>query len=74
LTLTVSPQLDREQLQQIRNLLETSPGEAGVILALPFDDGERVRLRASQQLSITPSHDLLDALDSILGVGNVRVA
>jgi hypothetical protein len=41
---------------------------------LPFDDGERVRLRASQQLSVTPSHDLLDALDSILGVGNVRVA
>jgi DNA polymerase-3 subunit alpha len=74
LTLTVSPQLDRERLQQIRNLLETSPGEAGVILALPFDDGERVRLRASQQLSVTPSHDLLDALDGILGVGNVRVA
>jgi DNA polymerase-3 subunit alpha len=74
LTLTISPHLDRGRLQQIRSLLETSPGEAGVILALPFDDGERVRLKASQQLSVTPSHDLLDALDDMLGVGNVRVA
>jgi hypothetical protein len=45
-----------------------------VVLALPFEDGERVRLRASQRLCVSPTHQLLDDLDALLGAGNVRVA
>lgn len=74
LTLTVLPTLDYQVLRDVRALLEKWPGEAGVALTLPFEDGERVYLRANDQLSVAPSHELLDALDSLLGVGNVRVA
>ncbi len=74
LTLTVSPQVEREVLLQVRDLLAASPGETGVRLTLPFEDGERVHLRANERFSVMPSHDLLDALDQLLGLGNVRVA
>ncbi len=73
-TLTLSPQIEPSVLMQIRDLLSTSPGEAAVELTLPFEDGERVRLRASQQLCVSPSRQLLDDLDQLLGAGNVRVA
>jgi len=59
---------------QVRELLSAAPGEAEVVLALSFEDGERVRLRASQRLCVAPTHQLLDDLDQLLGAGNVRVA
>jgi DNA polymerase-3 subunit alpha len=73
-TLTLSPQVEQAVLLQVRELLSAAPGEADVILALSFEDGERVRLRASQQLCVAPTHQLLDDLDQLLGAGNVRVA
>lgn len=73
-TLTLSPQIEQAVLIQIRDLLSTSPGEASVELALPFEDGEWVRLRAGQRLRVSPSRQLLDDLDQLLGAGNVRVA
>jgi DNA polymerase-3 subunit alpha len=74
LTLTLSPQVDKTVLLQVRELLSSAPGEAEVVLALAFEDGERVRLRASQRLCVAPTHQLLDDLDQLLGAGNVRVA
>jgi DNA polymerase-3 subunit alpha len=74
LTLTLSPQVEQTVLMQVRELLSTAPGEAEVILALSFEDGERVRLRASPRLCVAPTHQLLDELDQLLGAGNVRVA
>ena len=74
LTLTVLPQLERDVLLRIRDLLTASPGDSSVCLALPFDDDDRVLIRANERFNVTPSHQLLDALDELLGVGNVRVA
>jgi hypothetical protein len=45
-----------------------------VVLTVHFPDGERVRLRAADQLSVTPSTTLLAGLEAVLGVENVRVA
>jgi DNA polymerase-3 subunit alpha len=73
-TLTLAPQLGEAVLLQVRELLSAAPGEADVVLALSFEDGERVRLRASQRLCVAPTHQLLDDLDQLLGAGNVRVA
>jgi len=73
LTLLVSPQLGRNVLLQVRDLLAASPGDSNVVLAVPFADGERVVMRASERLNVMPSHALLDALDQLLGAGNVRV-
>jgi DNA polymerase-3 subunit alpha len=73
-TLTLAPQLEEAVLLQVRELLSAAPGEADVVLALSFEDGERVRLRASQRLCVAPTHQLLDDLDQLLGAGNVRVA
>jgi DNA polymerase-3 subunit alpha len=73
LTLLVSPQLERSALLQVRELLAASPGDSSVILAVPFADGERVVMRAGERLNVMPSHALLDALDQLLGAGNVRV-
>lgn len=73
LILTVVPNLEHATLLQLRTLLEESPGESDVILTLPFHDGD-VRLRANTRYNVTPSHQLLDALDTLLGRGNVRVA
>jgi DNA polymerase-3 subunit alpha len=73
LTLLVSPQLGRSVLLQVRDLLTASPGDSSVMLAVPFADGERVVMRASERLNVMPSHALLDALDQLLGAGNVRV-
>ena len=73
-TLTLSPQVEKSVLLQVRELLDAAPGEADVVLALSFEDGERVRLRASQRLCVAPTHQLLESLDQLLGAGNVRVA
>jgi len=72
--LTLSPKLDKSALLRIRDLLSAAPGETDVIIALAFEDGERVRLRASQRLCVAPTHQLLESLDQLLGAGNVRVA
>jgi DNA polymerase-3 subunit alpha len=74
LTLNVAPQLESDQLLQVRDLLREAPGEASVFLALAFDDGERVVLRAGEHFQVAPSCALLDALDHLLGVGNVRIS
>jgi DNA polymerase-3 subunit alpha len=74
LTLTVAPHLASDVLQQVRDLLQAAPGEASVFLALAFDDGERVLLRAGERFRVAPSCALLDTLDQLLGVGNVRVS
>jgi DNA polymerase-3 subunit alpha len=74
LTLNVSPGLERVALLHLRDLLAASPGTCNVVLAVHFPDGERVRLRAADQLSVTPSTTLLTGLEAVLGVENVRVA
>ncbi len=74
LTLQVSPQHDRTTLQQVRDLLTTTPGSCSVVLSLSFPDGERVMLRATDRLNIAPSMALLAELEVLLGVENVRVA
>lgn len=73
LTLTVLPQLEHSVLRQVRDLLEASPGASSVTLALSFADGDRVLMRASERLNVTPSSEFLEALDQLLGTGNVRV-
>jgi DNA polymerase-3 subunit alpha len=73
LTLTVSPQLERNALCQVRDVLQASPGSSSVVLIVPFADGERVMMRATERLNVTPSGALLDVLDQLLGAGNVRV-
>jgi DNA polymerase-3 subunit alpha len=74
LTLTVSPDLDRTALLQVRKLLASSPGECRVLLALRFPDGEQVMLRAAEHLNVKPSMELLAGLEALLGVEGVRVA
>jgi DNA polymerase-3 subunit alpha len=74
LTLALSPDLDRAALSQIRQLLADSPGECQVVLRLRFPDGENVVLRATERLNVTPSMELLDALERLLGVEHVQVA
>jgi DNA polymerase-3 subunit alpha len=74
LTLTVSPELERAALLQVRELLAASPGDCSVLLALEFADGERVLLRATDRLNVAPSMELLSGLEELLGVDNVRVA
>ena len=74
LTLNVSPVLERTALLHLRDLLATSPGTCNVVLTVHFPDGERVRLRAADQLSVTPSTTLLAGLEAVLGVENVRVS
>jgi DNA polymerase-3 subunit alpha len=73
LTLLVSPQLDRAVLSQVRELLQGSPGECRVVLALRFPDGEQVLLRAADRLNVKPSMDLLTGLEDLLGMESVQV-
>jgi DNA polymerase-3 subunit alpha len=74
LTLTLSPDFDRTALLQVRERLETVPGDCQVVLVLRFPDGEQVMLRAAERLSVKLSMDLLAGLEELLGADSVRVA
>ena len=73
LTLAVPPQLDRDVLCQIRDVLAASHGDCQVVLAIQFADGDQVALRAAERLSVTPSMALLDALENLLGTESVQM-
>ena len=74
LTLTLPCHLEHQTLQQVRDLLQRTPGTCDVMLALRFTDGEHMNLRAADQFNVTPSMDLLAQLEGLLGTNNVQVA
>ncbi len=65
--------LDRDDFRRAREVLARSPGPAPVELWLANGgEGPEARLR-SKSLRTTPDREVLDELESILGVGKVRL-
>ncbi|MCZ6872468.1 MAG: DNA polymerase III subunit alpha [bacterium] len=73
LTLVVPPELDRSVLLQIHDVLVAAHGDCQVVLTLRFADGENVLLRAAERLKVTPSMELLDTLENLLGADSVQM-
>ena len=74
LTLILAGDLEPDTLLSVRNLLAQAPGICDVMLSLRFADGDRMNLRAGDQLCVTPSMNLLTELEGMLGANNVRLA
>lgn len=74
LTLAVSPELNHSVLHQVRDVLAASEGGCRVVLAIQFEDGENVLLRAAERLNVAPSMELLDTLENLLGAESVQMA
>jgi DNA polymerase-3 subunit alpha len=73
LTLAVPSEPDRSVLLRIRDVLAASHGDCQVVLTLRFADGENVLLRVAERLNVTPSMELLDTLENLLGAESVQM-
>ena len=59
-------------MSRVRDLLRERPGPCPVFLEVTRPSAFRATVRVSNDLKVSPSRDLTEALESVLGKGAVR--
>ncbi len=62
------------QLEKIKALIKAHPGRVPLVLRLLFPTGEEVTVKADSSCGVTPSRELIHALEHLLGEDSVYVA
>ncbi|HNQ81396.1 MAG TPA: DNA polymerase III subunit alpha [Candidatus Aminicenantes bacterium] len=65
--------LNEAVLQDMREVLEKSPGECPAVFELETPSGHRVVLQSPELKGVTPTDDLLTSLETLLGPDSIRV-
>lgn len=65
--------VEHGKLDELKKLFETSPGTCPVFLDFASPTGERVLMKAGRQFRVTPSPELVQSVETMLGESSVRL-